>query len=81
LSVISSFGEKPCFLRSLRISRSAKGNPRYAAAAKALELVRLGKAGLLMKGSLHTDELLAEVVRKDTGLRTRPRRSLGRLFA
>jgi phosphate acetyltransferase len=42
----------------------------HAAAAKAVELVRLGKAGLLMKGSLHTDELLAEVVRKDTGLRT-----------
>ena len=42
----------------------------HAAAEKAVELVRLGKAELLMKGSLHTDELLAEVVRKDTGLRT-----------
>jgi hypothetical protein len=39
----------------------------HAAAAKAVELVRLGKAELLMKGSLHTDELLAEVVRNDTG--------------
>jgi phosphate acetyltransferase len=45
----------------------------HAAAAKAVELVRLGKAELLMKGSLHTDELLAEVVRKDTGLRTERR--------
>ena len=27
----------------------------HAAAAKAVELVRLGKAGLLMKGSLHTE--------------------------
>ena len=45
----------------------------HAAAAKAVELVRLGKAELLMKGSLHTDELLAEVVRKDTGLRAERR--------
>ena len=35
-----------------------------------MELVRAGKAEALMKGSLHTDELMAEVVRKDTGLRT-----------
>src|SRR5262249_21862662 len=41
-----------------------------AAAEKAVELVRAGKAELLMKGSLHTDELLAEVVKRDTGLRT-----------
>jgi phosphate acetyltransferase len=42
----------------------------HAAAAKAVELVHAGKAEALMKGSLHTDELMAEVVRKDTGLRT-----------
>ena len=42
----------------------------HAAAARAVELVRLGRADLLMKGSLHTDELMSEVVRKDTGLRT-----------
>ncbi len=41
-----------------------------AAAEKAVELIRSGKAELLMKGSLHTDELLAEVVRRDTGIRT-----------
>ena len=41
-----------------------------AAAAKAVELVRQGKAELLMKGSLHTDELLSAVVAKETGLRT-----------
>ena len=41
-----------------------------AAAEKAVELVRTGKAELLMKGSLHTDELLAEVVKRDTGIRT-----------
>jgi phosphotransacetylase len=45
----------------------------HGAAAKAVELVRLGRAELLMKGSLHTDELLGEVVKRDTGLRT-PRR-------
>jgi phosphate acetyltransferase len=42
----------------------------HAAAAKAVELVRAGKAEALMKGALHTDELMAEVVRRDTGLRT-----------
>jgi len=39
-------------------------------AAKAVELVRAGKAEALMKGSLHTDELMGAVVRRDTGLRT-----------
>src|SRR5678815_5207059 len=42
----------------------------HAAAEKAVELVRVGRAELLMKGALHTDELMAEVVRRDTGLRT-----------
>jgi phosphate acetyltransferase len=41
-----------------------------AAAARAVELVREGRADALMKGSLHTDELLGEVVKKETGLRT-----------
>jgi phosphotransacetylase len=41
-----------------------------AAAAKGVALVREGKAELLMKGSLHTDELLGAVVAKETGLRT-----------
>src|SRR5436305_4366451 len=45
----------------------------HAAAAKAVELVRSGRAELLMKGSLHTDELMREVVAKDTGLRTERR--------
>ena len=42
----------------------------HAAAAMAVALVRSGRAEALMKGSLHTDELMAAVVRKDTGLRT-----------
>jgi phosphate acetyltransferase len=41
-----------------------------AAAEKAVELVRSGKAELLMKGSLHSDELLGAVTKRDTGLRT-----------
>ncbi len=45
----------------------------HAAAAKAVEIVRAGDAETLMKGSLHTDELMAEVVRKEGGLRTERR--------
>ena len=41
-----------------------------AAAARAVELVREGRAEALMKGSLHSDELMGEVVKRDTGLRT-----------
>ena len=39
-------------------------------AAKAVALVREGKAEALMKGSLHTDELMGAVVARETGLRT-----------
>jgi phosphate acetyltransferase len=42
----------------------------HDSAAKAVQLVREGKAEALMKGSLHTDELMAAVVRRETGLRT-----------
>jgi phosphate acetyltransferase len=42
----------------------------HASAAAAVALVRAGEAELLMKGSLHTDELLAAVVARETGLRT-----------
>jgi phosphate butyryltransferase len=41
-----------------------------AAAAAAVDLVRKGEAALLMKGSLHTDELLHAVLAPDSGLRT-----------
>jgi phosphate acetyltransferase len=41
-----------------------------AAAAKAVELIRAGKGELLMKGSLHTDELMRSVTAGATGLRT-----------
>src|SRR5262249_59275520 len=42
----------------------------HGSAARAVELVREGRAEALMKGSLHTDELMGEVVKRDTGLRT-----------
>ena len=47
----------------------------HAAAAEAVALVRRGEAALLMKGSLHTDELLGAVLAPDSGLRTARRLS------
>jgi phosphotransacetylase len=41
-----------------------------AAAEKAVELVRAGRAEVLMKGSLHTDELMSAIVSRERGLRT-----------
>jgi phosphate acetyltransferase len=41
-----------------------------ASAARAVALVREGKAELLMKGNLHSDELLGAVIARETGLRT-----------
>jgi len=42
----------------------------HDSAVKAVELVRAGRAEALMKGSLHTDELMGAVVARDTGIRT-----------
>jgi phosphate acetyltransferase len=42
----------------------------HESAKKAVELIRTGVAELLMKGSLHTDELMAAVVSREGGLRT-----------
>ena len=47
----------------------------HDSAEKAVALVRAGKAEALMKGSLHTDELMGAVVKRDTGLRTARRLS------
>ena len=41
-----------------------------AAAEAAVDLVRQGEAQILMKGYLHTDEMLRAILRHDTGLRT-----------
>jgi phosphate acetyltransferase len=42
----------------------------HDSAAKAVELVRAGRAEALMKGSLHTDELMGAVVGRELGIRT-----------
>lgn len=42
----------------------------HAAAEKAVELIRLGEAHSLMKGSLHTDEFMTEALHRTTGIRT-----------
>jgi len=42
----------------------------HAAAERSVALCRSGECQALMKGSLHTDELMHEVARRDTGLRT-----------
>jgi phosphate acetyltransferase len=42
----------------------------HESAAKAVELVKAGRAEALMKGSLHTDELMGAVVAHETGIRT-----------
>ena len=42
----------------------------HEAAERAVAMARAGEVDALMKGSLHTDELMHEVVAKDTGLRT-----------
>jgi phosphate acetyltransferase len=45
----------------------------HAAAAKAVEMIHESAGELLMKGSLHTDELMREVTSSKTGLRTERR--------
>ncbi|HQE41270.1 MAG TPA: bifunctional enoyl-CoA hydratase/phosphate acetyltransferase, partial [Zoogloea sp.] len=47
----------------------------HASAATAVRLAREGEVEALMKGSLHTDELMSAVVARDTGLRTARRLS------
>jgi phosphate acetyltransferase len=49
-----------------------------AAAAKGVELIRASEGELLMKGSLHTDELMRAVTSSATGLRTA--RRISRVF-
>jgi len=54
-------------LRDIRIVHTEHS---HAAAVKAVEMARAGEVEALMKGSLHTDELMAAVVPSATGLRT-----------
>ena len=57
-------------LASLPIESTAHS---HAAAARAVELVREGRVEALMKGSLHTDELMGAIVDHQKGLRTERR--------
>jgi phosphotransacetylase len=54
----------------LKDTRLVDAPHSHASAAQAVALVRAGEAELLMKGSLHSDEILGAVVAKETGLRT-----------
>jgi phosphate acetyltransferase len=45
----------------------------HESAEKAVTLCRMGKTEALMKGSLHTEEIMGAVVKNDTGLRTSSR--------
>ena len=54
-------------LRDIEIIDTPHSN---ASAAKAVELIREGRAEVLMKGSLHTDELMSAIVSREGGLRT-----------
>jgi len=45
----------------------------HAAAAQAVASARAGELDALMKGALHTDEIMAEVVSRDRGIRTERR--------
>jgi phosphate acetyltransferase len=54
----------------LKAHRIVNVKHSHDAAAMAVTLIRNGDAEALMKGSLHTDELMAEVVSRASGLRT-----------
>jgi phosphate acetyltransferase len=45
----------------------------HASAAEAVALCRSGRTESLMKGSLHTDEFMSAILKKETGLRTASR--------
>ena len=63
-SVAAEFGFD---LTGMRIVDTAHS---HESAEQAVALCRSGAAEALMKGSLHTDEMMHEVARRDTGLRT-----------
>lgn len=54
----------------LHLYRLVNTEHSHAAAAKAVALARSGEVEAVMKGSLHTDELMGAVVPSATGLRT-----------
>ncbi|MDF2811786.1 MAG: phosphate acetyltransferase [Microvirga sp.] len=56
--------------KDLSTMRIVEAPHSHAAAEAAVDLVRSGQAEALMKGSLHTDELMGAVIRREGGLRT-----------
>ncbi|MBB4303253.1 phosphotransacetylase [Rhodobium orientis] len=54
-------------------ARIVDADTPFAAATKGIELAVRGEVGAVMKGALHTDELMAAVVKRDGGLRTSKR--------
>ena len=60
---------------SLERFRRVEAPHSHAAAEIAVALARKGEVAALMKGSLHSDELLQAVTQRDTGLRTERRLS------
>jgi phosphate acetyltransferase len=68
LAAASSLGSD--LVADLQIRRLVEAVHSHDSAARAVGLVNAGEAEALMKGSLHTDELMAAVVRRDGGLRT-----------
>lgn len=65
-------------LRDIEVIATPDSAPE--AARHAAELARTGYVQALMKGSLHTDELMSAVVRKEAGLRTERRISHAFIF-
>jgi phosphotransacetylase/acyl dehydratase len=63
-------------LDGVRIIDVSESRP---AAVKAVELARQGEVEMLMKGSLHTDELMSAIVSREGGMRTG--RRISHLFA
>lgn len=63
-AVATTLNKDPSAFRIVEAAHS------QAAAAAAVDLIRSGGAEALMKGSLHTDELMSAVVRREGGLRT-----------
>ena len=63
-------GRKAISISTFAVSESSPRCTATIRAAKAVELVRNGEAEALMKGSLHTDELMGAVVAREGGIRT-----------
>ncbi len=63
------------FTFAARIASSISSSVVRVYRPAATAVVRAGEVELLMKGSLHTDELLHAVLRRDTGIRTERRLS------